>query len=428
MGALAVLLLFASLLFGSLFRPWIGTFGYLFFAVLCPQWNWRWSLPDINFQKFIAAAALIGFLLSGMCYQRLPKWGLVALASLVGTLILNFLSGFGSIDPPKSEFFLDIFWKITLMTCLAAGVLSDLQAIRITSILLVIAQGWNAFNINQLYFQVGFLDLNSLSWNFLDNNTYAVSSLPIMGLALGLVFADQHRWTRYLAGVILVLQLHQLMLLESRGTMLGAILLCASAVVVMPKNRLNWTVVVFSAVITIVLAGPPVVQEFSSIFNSSDELDTSADSRYYLWQAGLAITLDNPMTGVGPWAGEMAVPAYYLGDMKMGKYKALHNLFFEMSTGAGIPALLLYLTFFLAVFWGHWQLWRSKFPMPPELRSVNVAILCGIPGYFLASMFSSGILIESPYVLTALGIAAVAANQRAIAFATNSGSDVATFD
>lgn len=412
MGAIAVLLLFAGLIIGSLFRPWIGVVGYLFFAVLCPQWNWRWSLPDINYQKFLAAAALISFILNGMRYRRLPRWGLIALVSLVVTLLLNFISGISSIDPPKSAFFLDIFWKITLMTCLASGVLSDLGVIRITSLLLVVAQGWNAYNINQLYFQMGFLDLNSLSWNFLDNNTYSISSLPIMALAIGVIFADQQRWVRYLAGVILVFQLHQLMLLESRGTMLGAILLCTLGVFVMPKSRLNWSIVILSTVVILVLAGPPVVREFSSIFGSKDELDTSADSRYYLWQAGLAITLDNPILGVGPWAGEMLVPAYYQGDMEMGKYKALHNLFFEMSTGAGIPALLLYVCIFLSVFWGHWQLWRSKSPMPPPLRATNVAVLCGIPGYLLASMFSSGLLIESPYLLVSLGIASVAGNQQ----------------
>jgi hypothetical protein len=37
------------------------------------------------------------------------------------------------------------------------------------------------------------------------------------------------------------------------------------------------------------------------------------------------------------------------------------------------------------------------------MRAVNLAVLCGIPGYWAASMFSSGALIESPYVLVMLG-------------------------
>ncbi|TWT51915.1 O-antigen ligase family protein [Allorhodopirellula solitaria] len=411
MGALAVLLLFAGLLAGSLARPWVGVFGYLLFAVLCPQWNWRWSLPDINYQKYLAGAALLSFLLSGMRYQPLPKWGRVALFSLVGTLLLNFISGFGSIDPSKTKFFLGIFWKITLMSCLAAGVLADLRVIRIVCVALVASQGFNAFNINQLYYQNSFLDIYALTWNFLDNNTYSISTLPIMALAIGLIFADEKRWVRYFAGVVLALQLHQLMLLESRGTMLGAILLLAIAIIVMPKTRFNWTVVGVSAVAVVVLAGPPVVAEFSSIFASEDELDTSADSRYYLWQAGFDITMDNPLLGVGPWAGELLVPSYYRGNMPMGERKALHNLFFEMSTGAGVPALLLYFTFFFATFGGHWRLWRSRRSLPAPLLAINIAVLCGIPGYFLASMFSSGILIESPYLLVALGIAAVSAQQ-----------------
>jgi hypothetical protein len=57
----------------------------------------------------------------------------------------------------------------------------------------------------------------------------------------------------------------------------------------------------------------------------------------------------------------------------------------------------------------HYRLWRIGIdPSYMMLKAVNLAILCGIPGYWVASMFSSGALIESPYTLVSVGCATLA--------------------
>lgn len=409
MGVLAVCILFVVFVVWGTVRAWIAVLGYMTFAVLVPQWNWRWDIPDWNFQKFLAASALVGFMLSGMRYQKLPRWGRWSLICLVLTLALNSLSSLQSVSPEKSALFMDVFWKIVLMTVLGVGVLATLKDIRICCILLVVAQGWNAFNINQLYLKNGWIDLNSFTWNFLDNNTYSISSLPILALAIGLLFADESRWVRRVAGLVIIMQMHQLMILESRGTMIGAVILAGAAVCVMPKTRHNRVLVALGGLTMIVFAGPPVITEFSTIFATQETRDSSADSRFHLWEAGYHISRDYPLLGVGPWAGETMVPKYYGGEALDRETKALHNLFFEMSTGAGVLALSLYISYFLIVLRAHWRIWRSRQPISSELTAVNIAVLAGIPGFLVASMFSSGILIESPYILITLGIAAVAA-------------------
>jgi O-antigen ligase len=404
MGAIAVVGLFLTFCIAGVGRPWLGVLGYLFFAILCPQWNWRWSLPELDYQKFLAASALVGFLFSGLRYQRFGISESVATLSLVAVLALNYLSSLSTIFPEGTAIFMNIFWKIVLMTCLAAGLINTPNAVRWASILLVIAQGWNAWNINQIYFVTGMINVNDLRWNFLDNNTYSISSLPIMALAVGLLFNDIDNRVRALAGVVFSLQLHQLMLLESRGTMLGGIFLLLLAILYMKKSRLNVVLCVCGVLVGIVLAGPPVVQEFTSIFADKENQDSSAESRFYLWDAGFRLTMDYPFLGVGPWAAEKIVPVYYEGDLFGMQTKALHNLFFEMSTGAGLPAAGFYVAFFLIPLLRHWRIHRSIVELPHEFLAINLAVLCGIPAFWLASMFSSGILIESPYVLAALGI------------------------
>lgn len=385
-------------------NPWVGVVGYATFAVLCPPWNWRWSLPDLEYQKYLAIGTLLGFLLTGLRRNRLPRHLLVPLWCLWLFLLLCYLSGMQSINPLKSSFFNEIIGKIVLMSSLVAFLLQSSRQIAILIGLLIVAQGWNAFNINQLYFERGFIQVNYFSWNFLDNNTYCVSSLPIAAMSLAAAMCAEKKWHRWIAGFIGILQIHQLMLLESRGTMIGAVLSAGLLIVFVPKTARSLRTIAIVLVLGGVLAGPPVVEEFMSSFEADDDLDSSAESRYKLWKAGAAITKDYPLLGVGPWAGQYLVPRYYEGYAGARQNKALHNLFFEVSTGMGVPALGLYLLFFGLPWWYHLRVWMRGHPLPAWFRVVQLGVLAGLPGYWLASMFSSGALIESPYLLVVIGI------------------------
>lgn len=304
--------------------------------------------------------------------------------------------------------YVDITFKIFLMFSVGIFLLRQSKHITILAWALMICQGWNALSINQIYFERGYIIINNFSWNWLDNNTYSISSLPILAMTFAILMTATKNWQRLLSGFILVLQLHQLMILQSRGTMLGAILLIVLGVFFMPKNRATWTMVSISFTLGAMLAGPSVIEEFNSSFKPKDQLDSSAQGRFYLWKAGAAIMNDYPLLGVGPWAGELLVPKYYEGISDGMPAKALHNLYFEVGTGCGMPALIAYLGIFIIPTSIHFLLWlRLRNRMPDWFRLVNLAVLCGIPGYWGASMFSSGALIEAPYLLVLLGCAAL---------------------
>jgi O-antigen ligase len=391
----------------AILNPWIGFVGYAGFATLCPQWNWRWGLPKLDYQKYLAAATVLGLVTTGFRTQRLPQSAKLALAALLTYLTFVWISSFQTMSPVKSAIYLDISWKICLMGCIGVGLVDTPKKLYWFLWTLVLCQGWNAYNINQLYYDRG-INVRYFTWNYLDNNTYSISCLPIAASAFALLMTMKDWRLRALAGLIFVLQMHQIMILQSRGTMLGGLVLVALGVFFMPKNRTSITMISIGLGLGVMLAGPSVIEEFSSSFKAEGDLDTSAESRYFLWKAGAAIMADYPLLGVGPWAGEVMVPRYYEGDIGGLTAKALHNLFFEVGTGVGVIGLIAYLLFFGIPWVAHFQLWlKERETMEPWMRISNLSVLCGVPGYWAASMFSSGALIESPYLLVVLGCASL---------------------
>jgi O-antigen ligase len=403
-GAIAFLAVFALLVIFAIPNVWLGYVGYAAVSILCPQWNWRWELPGIEFQKWIAGATIIAFLVSGLRVQKLNAYSKFALLGFSTYVFLVFLSSLQVPDEEKAIRYWDNTWKIWVMTMIGCFVVDTRKKLNLLVWACIIAQGWNAWNVNQLYLQRGFINVLWFTWNFLDNNTYSISTIPVLAISFSTVVCSVKSWERLVAGIVALLQIHQLMILQSRGTMLGAAALFVIGFFFMPKSKA--TIAILGCIVGVgaMVAGPFVIEEFLSSFKQGEELDSSANSRYKLWSAGAAIIMDYPFLGVGPWVGEKYVPTYYDGYSEGRAYKALHNLLFEVGTGCGLPALIAYLVFFAFPWYGHLRLWmKDRLKMDVFSRRFNLAVLCGVPGYWVASMFSSGALIESPYVLMVIG-------------------------
>jgi O-antigen ligase len=382
----------------AIFAPWIGYLGYAVFVVLCPQWNWRWGWNNsIDYQKFLVIATIAGTILTGAFSNKISGTSWKTISAILGFLALGFVSSFQSIAPTLTEFYFDKIWKIVLMCVLGILLIDDAKKLLWLVWVIVLSQGWNAYNVNELYYKYG-VRVDSFTWNFNDNNTYPVSTVTMMALSFAIMLVYKNFWLRIFTGLIFVLQMHQIMLLQSRGTMLGGIVFGGLGFIFMPKTKYAFQVFAVGLLCGIVLAGPSVVEEFSSSFRGNEELDASALGRYDLWKAGARITLEYPLLGTGPWAAQVLVAKYLELDLDR---KGLHNLLFEISAGNGIPATICYLGYFFIPWFAHFSIWRRRILGEEDsiLKVVNLATLCGIPGYWVASMFSSGALLEPSYIL-----------------------------
>ena len=408
LGALFIYAALAVCCVVGLVRPHWALLGYYGFSTLVPTWNWRWVLDkDAGFQKYLAVCCLLGFLVTGLRGNRVTGAAKVACLGLGAYLGLSYVSAAFSVNADDSAWFLSYMWKIVVMA--VAGVVVLDRPGKLTAMLwvLVLAQGYNAMRINEDYFRTGIAYYAMRGWAYQDNNIYSMLTMPAAGCSLGLLFCAPKGWQKGLAGGIFLLQMHQVMLLASRGAMLGGIAMCAVCVVLMPKTK--WTVLGTLAGLAAgaALAGPSVVAEFSSSFETGENLDSSADSRFKLWEAGMGITADYPLLGVGPNAGRRLVPRYYPGGLP-GNNKSLHNIYFDISTGSGLPATTTYYTFFAAPWLALLRIWvRHRRTLPDWARCAALAYLCGLIGYLVSGMFATSPLIETPYGLGALGCAAV---------------------
>jgi len=413
MGPVFVYTAFAVICLGSLFRPSVGAVGYIGFVAFTPQWLWRFQLDStFPFQKWIAVCLIVGWLFSFLKTKNLDRSSLIPLGSLALVLGLAHLSSLQSYAPEQSEFFLRQFNKIVLMTLLITLTLSSGVALRSAIWVMAVGITFNAFEINSDYYQRGYSLVNQDGWSNMNANAYALVMLIGVFLTFCLAVHAKSSLTTIAWLLSSLINTHAIMIVESRGAMLGLIAGALMLLVFMRPTSRNFMLTAAIGFGILFLTGPVVVKEFSSIF--AEKLDNSGESRFYIWDAGVRLTLDYPMLGVGPWAGECLLPTYYSGTDKLGTDKiALHNLELEVSTGMGIPAVIAYLIFFF-VPWNSARkiLWQQR-RTPSQLASATVqCAVIAIPGYWVASQFNSGALVEIPYLFVSVLIADVIHSRR----------------
>lgn len=410
LGPLFTFTLIALIGTAGIRKPTWGIIGFYGFYLLDAPWNWRWSLPEgLEYQKVLFAIILAGLMVSGFRITKQAKISKAGIAAALGFFAVCSISTAQSIAPDISDRFMGIFWKQLLVALIAILVLDSYKSITTLLAVATLAQGYNALQINLDYLESGFSRFAYMSlWGSggLDNNTYSVLTVPMLAFSLTLAIHSSKLWLRLLFFGTALLQIHQIMLMGSRGCMLAAIPMCAYILWKAPRTKQNIRDLSITIASVLSLAGPSVVSEFKSAFASEGNRDSSAESRFYLWDAGLRITLDYPIIGTGPDAARVLVPTYYEGGLASSN-KALHNLFFDISCGTGFLGFVLYFAFCSIPLIFLLRTDNSKTTIPPPLHS---SVIAGLFGYLMASVFSSGVLIESSYIAIIAGYALININ------------------
>lgn len=422
-GASLVWLLLAACVVGAIVRPWTGCVAYYGFALLQPHWNWRWAIPsDVGMQKYIAIATLLGFALTAGKWATLPRVPHIACAALLTFVTVAWIGMSRSVDLAASQHAFNAFWKIALMALVTIRLIDTEKKLWYLLWTVSIAHTYNALRITEDYLSQGYCQYVETGWGFgIGSNQAAIIAVCCSAVTAGLVVAEKTLFRKLLPVLMLGLQMHEIMLLESRGTMLGAVVMAMVVLSVMPRTGPNLSATLLAVLAAGVLAGPSVTSEFSTIFRDRENRDASAESRFYTWRAGFRVALEKPFVGAGFGASSALVPRYYAIDENspLAKWKNVHNLPIEVAADCGFPAAVCYYVWFLAIPFGVMARFRSRGAGPSSTHgaavAAGVANLAGTSGALVATMFSSGMLVEAFYLLAVIGAASLTVQMSAVA-------------
>jgi O-antigen ligase/thioredoxin-like negative regulator of GroEL len=185
-------------------------------------------------------------------------------------------------------------------------------------------------------------------------------------------------------GIALVLEVAALYLTETRGALLGLVggLIVAALYIVWKGRAHEWKslrrislwglgVIAVLVIAFFALRSTPMIKNSSTLSRlaSISLNDTTTRARlFYIWPMAVKGFSESPKTIAAGWGQEnfnFVFNKYYTPQMYNQEqwFDRAHNQFLDWLIAGGLPALLLYLSFFvLAV----WVIWKSELAVPEQ--------------------------------------------------------------
>lgn len=409
-GLLFTYLVTAFGVVGGLANPVIGLFTYVLFATLRPQFVWGFAGDFGGISQYVAIAMFIGW-----ARTNFGQYGLRRVMYITAPLAVFGLWVFVSAQTATNTTVANA-WAIEFLKILApflVGVttLNTTKQARLLLWVLVASHAYVSLNFNQGYFLTGFNEVGELGFGGADNNSYAVSLVTALGPAIGLALSARSALEKAVAGLSIVLILHTILLTYSRGGMTGLIVSLIVIFAMVPKKPSYVAAVFVVFLIGARLAGPQVIERFSTSFASQEERDASADSRFQLWAACWQMATRSPLVGVGPRNFPVNASAY---GFTAGK--EAHSTWMQTLAEMGFPGLLALLAFYAAAVRKLWPIARRKWtPETKEETVLAAGILSGLAGFMVSAQFVTTVGMETSYYTVMVGaILAASASQKVL--------------
>lgn len=383
---------------GSLKNPIYGMYAYAIFSIVQPQVMFGWAGDLSGISQIVGLAMLGGWALHGF-----GSWQFGRARSVVFLLLAFFfwvcVSG---IQAPNGT----VAWatvierlKIVLAFLVGITMFSSRDQVRFFAWLVVVSQGYVAYEMNAAYFFEGY-NRASEEGLFGDNNAMAINMVTSLGPAVFLGFDTKKWWQKGVAFGFAALMLHTVILTFSRGGILSLIATGITIVILMPKRPAYLAVVVLAALLSFRLMGAEVTERFMTTFASEDERDSSAQSRLDLWQDALLVVKTYPIAGLGPrhWP-------FVAAEFGWPPGKEVHSLWLQTAAELGVPGVSLLLAFYLVAAMKGLALGYRMKGKPEAVYGLYVC--SGLIGFVFAAQFVTLEGLELPYFVALVGAGAL---------------------
>ena len=391
----------------SLVRPFHGFLIYVCFAIIKPPALWHWSVPAGNHSRIIA----VGFCSAGWSMvletERLePPGQSLFVCSATG-------SGwsFQRSHLPTLELgfpFIEYMAKIAIPVVAGLTLIQSQRDLKWLLWTIVFSCGYLAYEANLAYLNE--FDFANGRFRNLDNNSFSILIVTGFGAALVLGFLERKLWVTGGYLLMAAAMAHVPMLSFSRGGMVGVAIASASTIWIVPKNKKAVFLLLAGIVAGSILAGPSVVEEFSTVFAEEEERDASAQSRVDLWIDCTDAMLNNPITGVGQEHWGLIAPRYGWNEGKEA-----HSLWFQTAAELGIPGIGFLVLFYGITVAKCYRLSRDR-SIDPEYAKIAMASIAALVGFAVSASFVTVEGFELPFyvVLLAAGTLKLAHQQRGL--------------
>ena len=372
-------------------------------------------LEPLRLPLLLSLGALAGFglmLALGRAETRLtPELGLLMGFAALVTVQIPF-----AVNPSRAfGYWIDSYSKIVLMAvAIAWMVRTPAQVGAILRVMTVIGAGiaavavWNSVN------GIGLVEGSRVTINRAqgsqlgDPNDLAMVLLFPIGFATSFLLSRSSGWRdRAMAGLALPLLIWGLLATQSRGGLLG--LLVVFAVFAWGRVRNKLLLLGGAALaggVLFALSGigsRAVVQEGGG----ATAIDASAQGRLDAWQAALNMALDKPWHGVG--IDNFTENFFFYTPHWGGLAKAVHSTWFQVLAETGFPGIVLFVALVLVTFRGGvGMLRRLRGLGTPEgvlLADRAEALVAALSGFMVAATFLTQAFTWPLYLLIALLVA-----------------------
>ena len=405
---LMIVLTSAGTLGALLNGPFWGLAVYYLFAVLRPQYLWKWVLPEVQWSLIVALATLGATFLHGLGFypdpdedaprRRRSGPGHFALLGFIVWLVLSYLL---ARNQQRASDVMIEYSKIFLMMGVSIFVVRQLWHVRVLVFLATVALCYIAYEVNFMYLFQSYLGIYHNGYGGLDNNGAGLMLAMAVPLCFFLWESNTRYWRWGFAAMIPVL-VHAVLMTYSRGAMV-ALLLSAPLIYVRSRRRGMMTLA-FAAIALMVpvLAGPEIQQRFFSV--QQFEEDASAQSRFTSWEAGLRVALDYPFVGIGPRNSPLVLRQY--GADLEGR--VVHSQYIQIAADNGFVGAAWYISL-LAFSWlalrrVRRQTRRDTTAEGREVHGFACGIECSMAVFCTGALFLSVEVFELPYLLIMLSL------------------------
>jgi O-antigen ligase len=293
--------------------------------------------------------------------------------------------------------FIESLSKIALPFLVGITTIHSVRKLKLLAWVIVLSQGYAAFEFNLSYY-AGYNRLQEEGFAGLDNNCVAIALVTCVGLAFFLGLHASGWWRKAIVFAAAALMAHAILFSFSRGGMLALVITGLVAFLLLPKRPSHYLLFALAVALVLRLAGPQVVERFSTAFADEGRRDVSAESRVQLWAACWESMKKHPF-GVGADHFPLIVDQY-----GFPRGKEAHSLWLQTGAELGFPGL-----FCLAVFYGTcilrlWPFTRESYPAAdPWLRHLARMVVSGLVGFAVSAQFVSLKGLEMPFYVVLIG-------------------------